>query len=117
MYKHTSKSYKDVTNDVRNYIDHISRNSQALSSRSAKIDIADVNRQLHHYVKLFRNHAERDDLNTALILLAITRNNIYKYVAQALTAGVDFNIAEGARVLNEIEQFAEVTRVKDALKP
>lgn len=114
MYKHTNKSYKDVTNDLRNYIDHISRNSTKLEDRLDKIDLDDNNRHLHYYIKLFRAHAEREDYNTALIMLAITRNKVYKYVARALNAGVDFNITHAAHVLNDIEEYMHATKVKIA---
>lgn len=117
MYKHTTKSYKDVTNDVRNYIDHICRNSTCLEDAQDRIAIADANRQLHHYIRLFRNHAERGDHHTALIMLAITRNNVYKYVANALISDVDFNISEAARLLNEMEEYAHVLQVIDAAQP
>ena len=117
MFKHTTKHHKDLTNDVRNYIDHIDRGSSLIDDRRAKIEMADSNRQLHFYVKLFRNHAGREDWNTALIMLAITRNKIYKYVAQALSVGVNFNIQNAAILLNDIEEYGETVRVKLEAQP
>ena len=116
MYKQTNAHYKDITNDVRNYIDHIARNSTRLEDQEVRIKLDDKNRQLHHYVRLFRNHAERDDFETSLIMLAMTRNNIYKYVARALLAGVDFDISQAANLLARIENYSYTQRVMQSIK-
>jgi hypothetical protein len=112
----TTKTANELTSDIRNYIDHIFRGSMSLEDAPDKIRIGDENRQIHHHVRLFRNHAERDDYNTALIMLAITRNRIYQFVALALKANVDFNITEATALLHSIEQYAYRYRVQDAIK-
>ena len=112
MYKHTTNSYKDLTADIRNYIDHVNREAASLECVEDRMEVADNNRQLHHHVKMFRNHADRDDFNTALILLSICRTRLYKYVAHALHADVNFNLSHAAFLLNSIEEYAHTMQVK-----
>ena len=111
MYKYTSASHKDLTADIRNYIDHVNREASRLDDVEHRMKVADNNRQLHHHVKMFRNHAERDDYNTALIMLSICRARLYKYVAHALNSDVDFNLTQAAQLLNSIEEYAHTLQV------
>ena len=115
MYNHTSLTPHELTNNVRQYIDHIRIASQNVDDRLTEISIHDSNRQLHYYLNMFRNHSERNDRNTALIMLALVRNNLYRYVAMGLNADVNFNIAHGAHILNDIEQVAHRLQVQDAI--
>lgn len=113
MYKYTTASYKEIASDVTTYADHIYfRAMGQMPSKVESIGLADSNRQLWHYIKMFRNHSERDDHDTALIMLALVRNRLYKYVADALRADVDFHITECARLLNYIEEYAHTVQVK-----
>ena len=104
-------SYVDLTNDIRNYVDHVNYHTDD-TDPDYQEQLADERRYIHHSVRLFRNHASLDDHNTSLIMLAIVRNRIYRYVAMALQAGADFNVTEAARLLNFIEQYAHNTQVK-----
>ena len=104
-------SYVDLTNDIRTYIDHVNYHSDD-TDPDYQEQLADERRYIHHSLRLFRNHASLDDHNTSLIMLAIVRNRIYRYVAMALQAGADFNITEAARLLNFIEHYAHTTQVK-----
>lgn len=116
MYETTRLSYKILIADIRIYIDNIDRNSNQLEHRLKRIAIADSNRHLHHTLKMFRNHLERDDYNTALIMLAICRNKLYKYIAEAMLADVDFDISGAAGILNDIEQYAKSLQIKEAIQ-
>lgn len=116
MYETTPLSHKTLIADIRIYIDHINRNSVRLEHQLKRIAIADSNRHLHHTLKMFRNHVERDDYNTALIMLTICRNKFYKYIAEALLAEVDFEIRGAASLLNQIEQYARSLQIKDSIQ-
>ena len=113
MYKYT---HKELTGIIRVYIDHVKIAAGKLDDEQARIQIADDNRKLHYYLNKFRNHVERDDYHTGLILLCIVRRNLYKYLAQALRADVDFKLGDAAFVLRDLEEFGHDLEVKEAIK-
>lgn len=113
MYKQT---HKELINDIRIYIDHVKITAGKLPDESLHIQIADDNRKLHHFLTKFRNHMERDDHHTALILLCIVRRCMYKYLAYALRHDVDFRLGEAAFVLRDLEEYGLSLQVKEAVK-
>lgn len=113
MYDH---NYKDLINSIRLYIDHVKLEAVKLQDEGVVINIADSNRNIHYYLNRFRNHAGRDDHHTALILLCIVRRCLYRYLADALRADVEFNLSTAAFVLRDLEAHAERLEIKEAVK-
>lgn len=113
MYK---QNHKELTGVIRIYIDHVKVMARKLDDEAVYTNLSDENRTLHHFLNKFRNHVERDDHHTALILLCIVRRCLYKYLAQALRSDVDFKLADAAFVLRDLELYAESLQIKEAIK-
>ena len=105
MSKELARRYRQFINGVQlrpNHLDEV----QAM-------ELGDKARFMYHTIGVFDRRYETAP-SIAMQMLAISRNKLIAFLADAYKYELRVNVTEGIRLLNDIEDFAEKHWVREA---